>query len=77
MTEDSNKKAEPSIPSLLTPDDLARVLQLSTRSVRRLVDQGHCPKPVKVSGRAIRWEPTAVQEWIASGCPRCRKPPAK
>jgi excisionase family DNA binding protein len=76
MTADSSTKAEPTIPTLLTVDDLARVLQVSTRSVRRLVDEGHCPRPIKVSRRLIRWEPKAVHEWIASGCPRCRQPPA-
>ncbi len=77
MTADSNTKKDPTIPSLLTVDDVARVLQVSTRSVRRLVDEGHCPPPVKVSRRLIRWEPKAVHEWIASGCPRCRKRTAK
>ena len=77
MADDSNIATQPSIQPLLTADDLAQVLKVSTRSVRRLVDEGRCPKPVHVSRRAIRWEPKAVQEWIDNGCPRCRKGPGK
>lgn len=76
MADDRNMKEQPSIPSLLKVDDLANVLQVSIRSVRRMADQGLCPRPVKI-GHAIRWERKVVEEWIASGCPRCRRLPGK
>ena len=76
MADDSNIATQPSIPPLLKVDDLANVLQVSTRSVRRMADQGLCPRPVKI-GHSIRWERKVVDEWIASGCPRCRRLPGK
>ena len=76
MSKDATKP-EPRIPTLLTADDLARVLQLSARSVRRLIDEGRCPQPVRISRRSPRWEPKAVEEWIAKGCPRCRRKQSK
>jgi len=65
-----NSRAEQSSPSaaLLTTDDLARLLNCSPRSIRRLADQGSVPRPVKI-GRLVRWRRAVVDEWLAEGCP--------
>jgi excisionase family DNA binding protein len=56
---------------MLTVDTLADMLGVSTRHVRRLVDAGKCPQPVRL-GRACRWSRNVVETWIADGCPKIR-----
>ena len=76
MSKDETRP-QPDIPTLLTADGLAQLLNVSTRSVRRFIDEGRCPQPVRLTPRSLRWEPKAVQEWIAQGCPRCRRKQSK
>lgn len=67
------RDSNPNRPRMLTLKDFAEILQVSPRTVRRLVDQGRCPQPCRL-GRACRWEQKTVQDWIAGGCPKCRRP---
>ena len=53
---------------LLTIDDVARLLSVSTRTVRRLRQEGRIPPPVCV-GRSVRWNRESLRQWIESGCP--------
>lgn len=50
-------------------DELAagRLCGMSGRSLRRLVDIGHAPRPRKL-GRLIRYSRTELLAWIAGGC---------
>jgi excisionase family DNA binding protein len=57
--------------AMLDVEAVADLLCVSTRHVRRLVDAGRCPKPVKL-GRVCRWPRPVVDQWIADGCPNCR-----
>jgi excisionase family DNA binding protein len=57
---------------VITIDDVAALLGCSTRHVRRLADSGRIPHPVKF-GALLRWIKTDVDQWIAGGCPNCRK----
>jgi excisionase family DNA binding protein len=59
-------------PAMLDVDGVADLLGVSTRHVRRLVDAGKCPQPVRL-GRVVRWPRPAVEAWIADGCPNCRR----
>jgi excisionase family DNA binding protein len=59
---------------MLTVDTFADMLSVSPRHVRRLVDAGKCPQPVRL-GRSCRWPRPVVERWIADGCPNCRKRP--
>jgi predicted DNA-binding transcriptional regulator AlpA len=68
-TPGGNRPAPP--PELVGIDVVARQLGISTRHVRRLVDGGKCPPPVRL-GRVCRWNWRAVERWIADGCPRVR-----
>ena len=61
-------------PVMLDVQGLAGLLDCSTRHVRRLVDAGKCPQPVRLGG-CVRWPRPAVEAWIADGCPNCRKRP--
>jgi excisionase family DNA binding protein len=63
-----------SSPVMLDVEQVAELLGVSTRHVRRLVDAGKCPAPVRL-GRACRWPRPTVETWIADGCPNCRKRP--
>jgi excisionase family DNA binding protein len=69
---DGKSMAPPAV--MLDVEHVAELLGVSTRHVRRLVDAGKCPQPVRL-GRACRWPRRVVETWIADGCPNCRKRP--
>lgn len=69
---DGKRMAPPAV--MLNVEQFAEVLDVSTRHIRRLVDAGKCPQPVRL-GRACRWPRQVVEAWIADGCPNCRKRP--
>jgi excisionase family DNA binding protein len=71
-TADGPRPAAPA--AMLDVESFAGLLRVSTRHVRRLVDAGKCPPPVRL-GRVCRWPRPAVEAWIADGCPNCRKRP--
>jgi len=51
------------------------VLLVSTRHLRRMVDAGKAPQPVRLGG-CVRWNRETVAAWLAAGCPsNCRKRP--
>ena len=53
------------VPKLLTVNDVAKLLKLSTRSVWRLVKAKTIVEPIRIGG-SIRWRPSDVATWIAS-----------
>jgi predicted DNA-binding transcriptional regulator AlpA len=55
-------------PLLISAAELARLLQVSTRTVWRLVSADQVPKPVRFAG-TVRWGLEKVKKWIAEGCP--------
>lgn len=61
-------------PAMLDVQGFAGLLDVSPRHVRRLVDAGKCPQPVRLGG-CVRWPRHVVDTWIAEGCPNCRKRP--
>lgn len=71
---DAGGTVRPTPTPMLDVGTLADMLGVSTRHVRRLVDAGKCPPPVRL-GRVCRWTRPAVDQWIADGCPNCRKRP--
>jgi len=54
---------------LLSVQAVSEMLGCSARHIYRLSDAGRMPAPVKL-GALVRWSRTAVEEWIAAGCPR-------
>lgn len=58
----------PAEPLLLTANQVAQLLQVSPRTLWRLVSASQTVAPIKVGG-ATRWRRTAVEQWIADGCP--------
>lgn len=57
---------------LISIDVLAKRLDCSSRHIRRLVDSGRIPRPIKL-GALLRWIRADIDQWIAAGCPACRK----
>lgn len=65
-------------PALLDIRQLSAKGLGSTRHIRRLVDSGRMPAPVRL-GSLLRWrietgDPmTGIDDWIAAGCPSVRQ----
>lgn len=57
---------------LLTVGQVAKLLQVSPRSVWRLRSAREIPEPVKIGG-TVRWIAEELESWVASGCPRIEK----
>ena len=71
-TDASGTRATPP-PVMLDADAFAAMLGVSTRHLRRLVDAGKAPQPVRLGG-CVRWNRDLVSGWLADGCPsNCRK----
>lgn len=48
---------------LLTIDEVARFFSVSKKSVKRMVEDGRCPKPIKIGG-LTRWLSSEIQELV-------------
>jgi predicted DNA-binding transcriptional regulator AlpA len=55
-------------PVLVTAAQLARMLQISMRSLYRLRSGNQLPPPLRVGG-FTRWRRTDIENWVAAGCP--------
>lgn len=64
---DAQKTIEPS-PLLLSTKSLARELDVSERTIRKLNSAGKIPKPLKLQG-SVRWRYDELRAWIAAGAP--------
>lgn len=53
---------------LIPANELAEMLQVSTRTLWRLLSTGRLIRPVKI-GAATRWRLSEVEDWISKGCP--------
>jgi len=52
---------------MIDKHELARLLRVSTRTVRRMAAQGRLPKSVDYSPSL--WVRTHIEAWIEKGCP--------
>ncbi len=66
MTE--TQKTIESSSLLLSAKSLARELDVSERTIRKLNSAGKIPKPRTVGGN-VRWSTEEIREWIRAGCP--------
>lgn len=53
---------------LIAADQLADMLDVSTRTVWRLLSTGRMVQPIRIGG-SVRWRLDDVRGWIAKGCP--------
>ncbi|QNN21806.1 helix-turn-helix domain-containing protein [Planctomycetales bacterium ZRK34] len=68
--DENTRKIGPDIPpAMLTIDQIARLLNCSTRTVFRLNDAGRMPRPVRL-GALVRWNRGQIERWIAAECPK-------
>ena len=57
---------------LVDVHDVVEMLKCSARHIWRMSDAGKMPRPHKI-GALCRWDRAAIADWIAEGCPSCRK----
>jgi len=53
---------------LLTKEQVALKLQLSTRTIYRKWQEGAIPAPIKL-GSVVRWRSDVIDQWIENDCP--------
>lgn len=58
--------------ALLRIGELAELLRVSPRHLRRLADSGRMPAPVRL-GHSLRWRRADLLAWIEAGCPAARR----
>jgi excisionase family DNA binding protein len=57
------------MPLLLSIEECAAVIGLSTRTVYRLIEDDHFPESIPL--RSIRkWRRSDIEAWVAAGCPK-------
>ena len=57
------------MPVMLTVNQVAKMLNCSTRTIYRLTDLGRMPRPVKLNS-LVRWPRDVIERWVAAGCPK-------
>lgn len=45
--------------------EVEAITGLSRSSIYRLMDAGDFPRPVKLTGKAVRWPESAIATWLA------------
>lgn len=75
-SESPQVRALPGYLQTLSVKDLATLLRLSERQIRKLLAEQRLPEPIRVGG-SIRWRRSTVQEWLDTGCPTGPVPPAQ
>lgn len=65
-----NERTQPISPSkmLLSVNDVARLVGVSVRTVRRMLSAGLLPAEIRLN-RTIRWRFYDIANWIDLGCP--------
>lgn len=63
MTNTNNASALIGVP------EVAEMLGIAERTVRRLKDTGRTPKPITLGRRLLRWRREEIERWIDAGCP--------
>lgn len=53
---------------LATPQQVAELLQVSTRSLWRMRKAGKLPNPIRL-GASVRWRRDEIEQWVRDGCP--------
>jgi excisionase family DNA binding protein len=49
-------------PELLTPEDVARLLRVSKRTLQDMVKRGNFPPPRRLTPKTVRWPRAIVEE---------------
>ena len=67
--ESSSPEAEePELEALLTTSQLAELLNCSVRTLKRWLQEGVAPPPLRTPGSKLRWYRPAVRSWLEERC---------
>ena len=55
-------------PLAVSAKQLARMLDLSVRTIRTMDAAGKLPRGVRI-GRSVRWPVDELRDWLDAGCP--------
>ena len=58
----------PNDAALICAESLARMLDVSVRTLWRLRNSGKLPLPIKLGG-SVRWRTSEILAWVSAGCP--------
>ena len=61
----------------LTLDQVAKLLQVSRRTLERWDSISRIPGRIALPGRLVRYSRSAIQRWLADGCPEPRRSSAR
>ena len=68
----ASKAERPPLPDLrplaVSAKQLARMLDLSLRTIRTMDAAGKLPRGIRF-GRSVRWSCDELRDWLAAGCP--------
>ena len=71
MNQANNKRASTQSSTssrLISAEEVAEMLSISTRTVWRLLSTGKMVQPIRIGG-SVRWSLEQVRQWIDDGCP--------
>lgn len=57
---------------MVTRQQAAELLQISTRTIDNLKRNKKMPKPIRI-GNAVRWNRAELEAWVDAGCPDCKE----
>ena len=60
-------------PELLTAEAVADILNVSIRTIWRMIERGQLPEPVRFNRKLVRWRRADVTAWVA-GLSQVRSP---
>lgn len=63
------------VDALLTTEEVARLLRVSTRTLEKLIKSGTAPPHFRI-GRQRRWSKHEVADWLAGRATAAATPPA-
>ncbi|HEX4767235.1 MAG TPA: AlpA family phage regulatory protein [Lichenihabitans sp.] len=71
---DANQTPKPTLPELqplqmLGIAEVKSLLQVSTSTVYRWIDQGSFPRPFQLSENCVRWRAVEIQAWLEARPP--------
>jgi predicted DNA-binding transcriptional regulator AlpA len=54
---------------LIDMKTVARLMKVAQRTAYRFLSMGAMPKPLRLSGKVVRWRADEIRSWIENGCP--------
>jgi predicted DNA-binding transcriptional regulator AlpA len=60
-------------PLLLKAEDAAGVLGMSRAEFYKLHSAAKVPRPLKLTGKLVRWRRDELAAWVTAGCPNREK----